>query len=87
LPEDADHLGCIFDRCTGTVSEDATGHVRRRLAAILFAGYSRLFPGDEADSFTGIGLLASAIIKPQVLKSGGTFIRWTGALRDAAEPI
>ena len=60
------------------MSEDATGHVRRRLAAILFAGYSRLFPGDEADSFTVISLLVSAIIKPQVLKSGGTFIRWTG---------
>jgi TolB-like protein/class 3 adenylate cyclase/Flp pilus assembly protein TadD len=60
------------------MSDDGRGHARRRLAAILFAGYSRLFPGDEAESFADVTLLLSEIIKPQVLKSGGNIIRWTG---------
>jgi adenylate cyclase len=60
------------------VSEDATGRVRRRIAAILFAGYSRLLPGDEAGSFTGLTLLRSEIIEPEVLSFGGHIIRWTG---------
>jgi len=60
------------------VPEEAQGHVRRRLAAILFAGYSRLLPGDEADNFASVTRLLSEIIKPQVLKFGGNIIRWTG---------
>jgi adenylate cyclase len=59
------------------VSEDATGRVKRRLAAILFAGYSRLLPGDEADSFAGLTLLRTEIIEPQVSKFDGHLIRWT----------
>ena len=58
--------------------EEAQGHVRRRLAAVLFVGYSRLLPGDEADNFASVTRLLSEIIKPQVLKSGGNIIRWTG---------
>jgi len=58
------------------VSEDTKGHVRRRLAAILFAGYSRFVPGDEAGSFAGLTLLRAEIIEPQVLKCGGHIIRW-----------
>ena len=58
--------------------EEATEHVRRRLAAILFAGYSRLLPGDEASNFASVTRLLSKIIKPQVLKSSGNIIRWTG---------
>jgi len=60
------------------VSEDTKGHVRRRLAAILFAGYSRFVPGDEAGSFAGLTLLRTEIIEPRVLKCGGNIIRWTG---------
>jgi len=60
------------------VSEDATGGVRRRLAAILFAGYERLQPGDEASTFTGLTLLRAEILEPQILKFGGRIIRWTG---------
>jgi adenylate cyclase len=60
------------------MSEDARGRVMRRLAAILFAGYSRILPGDEADNFASVTSLLSEIIKPQVLKSGGNIIRWTG---------
>src|SRR6516165_3082915 len=68
----------MFDRCTAVMSDDGRGHARRRLAAILFAGYSRLFPGDEAESFADVTLLLSEIIKPQVLKFDGNIIRWTG---------
>jgi adenylate cyclase len=60
------------------VSEDTKGHVRRRLAAILFADYSQFVPGDEAESFTGLTLLRTEIIEPQVLKCCGNIIRWTG---------
>jgi adenylate cyclase len=67
-----------FLKARPIVSEDATGGVRRRLAAILFAGYKRLQPGDEASTFTGLTLLRTEIIEPQVLKFGGRIIRWTG---------
>jgi adenylate cyclase len=60
------------------VSEDATGRVKRRLAAIMFAGYPRLAPGDEASSFAGLTLLRTEIIEPQVRKFGGHLVRWTG---------
>jgi adenylate cyclase len=60
------------------VPEDTKGHVRRRLAAILFAGYSRFVPGDEAESFAALTLLQTEIIEPQVLKFSGHIIRWTG---------
>ena len=59
------------------MSEDATARVKRRLAAILFAGYSRLLPGDEAGSFAGLTLLRTEIIEPQVSKFGGHLISWT----------
>jgi adenylate cyclase len=60
------------------VSEDTKGHVRRRLAALLFAGYGQFVPGGEGGSFAGLTLLRTKIIEPQVLKSGGNIIRWTG---------
>jgi adenylate cyclase len=60
------------------VSADTKGHVKRRLAAILFADYSRFVPGDEAESFAGLTLLRTEIVEPQVLKSRGNIIRWTG---------
>jgi TolB-like protein/class 3 adenylate cyclase len=60
------------------VPEEATEHVRRRLAAILFARYNRLLPGDEAGNFASLTRLHSEVVKPQVRKSGGNIIRWTG---------
>ena len=65
--------------------EEAQGHVRRRLAAILFAGYSRLLSGDEADNFASVTRLLSEIIKPQVLKFGGNIIQWTGEFESVIE--
>ena len=43
----------------------------------MFAGYSRLLPGDDAGSFAGLTLLRTEIIEPQILKFGGHLIRWT----------
>jgi adenylate cyclase len=60
------------------VSEGARGRTRRRLAAVLFVGYGRRELGDEADGLTGITLLRSEVIEPQVLKFGGNLLRWTG---------
>jgi TolB-like protein/Tfp pilus assembly protein PilF len=44
----------------------------------MFAGYSRLVPGDEASIFAGLALLRTEIVEPELLKFGGRLIRWTG---------
>ncbi len=74
----ADHICRMLDRCTAGMSDDGRERARRRLAAILFVGYSQLLPGDDAANFTDLRLLQSDIIQPQVRKSGGNIIRWTG---------
>jgi len=60
------------------VSDDAKERVRRRLAAILVAGYSRLFPGDEADALTALTALLTEIIEPLIPKFGGHVVNSTG---------
>jgi adenylate cyclase len=60
------------------VSEDTPGNARRRLAAIMFAGYRRLQPGDEAGEFSGLSLFRTDVVEPQILKFGGRVVRWTG---------
>jgi adenylate cyclase len=62
------------------VSEDARGRVRRRLAAILVAGYSRLFPGDEKDSFAGLRAFSTELIRPLVPEFDGNIFKQTGDL-------
>ena len=62
------------------MSEDSRGRVRRRLAAILVAGYSRLFPGDEADSFAGLRAVLTEIIKPLTSEYGGNIFKQTSDL-------
>jgi adenylate cyclase len=62
------------------VSDDARARVRRRLAAILVAGYSRLFPGDEAESFAGLRAVLTEIIAPLVPEYGGNIFKQTGEL-------
>jgi adenylate cyclase len=62
------------------VSEDSRGRVRRRLAAILVAGYSRLLPGDEADSFAGLRAVLTEIIKPLTSEYGGNIFKQTSDL-------
>ena len=62
------------------MSEDSRGRVRRRLAAILVAGYSRLFPGDEADSFAGLRAVLTQIIEPLASEYGGNIFKQTSDL-------
>jgi len=60
------------------VSDDGREHVRRRLAAILVAGYSRLFPADEADSLVALKALLIEVIEPLVPQFGGHVVNSTG---------
>ena len=68
------------DGCTAVVSEDTRGRVRRRLAAILVAGYSRLFPGDEKDSFAGLRAFLTEVIEPLVPEFDGNIFKQTSDL-------
>src|ERR1700730_10181725 len=61
-----------------SVSEEARERVRRRLAAILVAGYSPLFRGDEADGLAGLRALVTDVIEPRIAEFGGQMINWTG---------
>src|SRR5438067_10842922 len=61
-----------------SVSEEATARVRRRLAAVLVAGYSPLFPGDEADGLAGLRAFVTEVIEPRIAQFGGQMINWTG---------
>ena len=60
------------------MSDDAREPVRRRLAAILVAGYSRLVPGDEADTLIALTALLTEIIEPLIPKFGGHIVNSTG---------
>ena len=62
------------------MSEDSRGRVRRRLAAILVAGYSRQLSGDEADSFAGLRAVLTEIIKPLTSDYGGNIFKQTSDL-------
>jgi adenylate cyclase len=62
------------------VSDDPKGRVRRRLAAILVAGYSRLLPGDEADRFAGLTSFLTDIIEPLIPEFGGNIFKSAGEL-------
>ena len=57
------------------MSGDPTERVRRRLAAILVAGYSRPSHGDEADNFTGLTLLMAEIVEPLSREFGGEIFK------------
>jgi adenylate cyclase len=62
------------------VSEDARGRVRRRLAAILVAGLSRLFPGEEKDNFTGLRAFLTDVIDPLIPEFEGNIFKHTADL-------
>jgi adenylate cyclase len=62
------------------MSEDARARVRRRLAAILVAGYSRLFPGEEKENFAGLRSFVAEIIEPLIPEFGGNIFKQTGEL-------
>ena len=62
------------------MSEEARERTRRRLAAILVAGYSRLFPGEEADRFAGLTAVLTEVIEPLVPAFDGNIFKRTGDL-------
>jgi adenylate cyclase len=62
------------------VSEDARGRVRRRLAAILVAGLSPLFPGEEKDHFAGLRAFLTGVIDPLIREFEGNIFKQTGDL-------
>ena len=65
----------LDDKKDGDVSGDHRDRVRRRLAAILVAGYSRLFPGDEADRFADLTSFLTEIIEPLAPEFGGNIFK------------
>jgi adenylate cyclase len=62
------------------LSEDTRARTRRRLAAILVAGYSRLFPGDEKESFAGLRSFLTEIVEPLIFEFGGNTFKETAEL-------
>jgi adenylate cyclase len=62
------------------VSEEATGRVRRRHSAILVAGYGRLFPGEEKESFAALMAIRTEVIEPQVAEFDGNIFKQTADL-------
>ena len=62
------------------MSEEARARVRRRLAAILVAGLSRLFPGDEKDRFAGLRAFLTDVIDPLIPEYEGNIFKQTGDL-------
>jgi adenylate cyclase len=62
------------------VSEEARGRVRRRLAAILVAGLSRLFPGEERDNFAGLRAFLTDVIHPLIPEFEGNIFKHTADL-------
>jgi len=53
---------------------------RRRPAAILVAGYNRLFPGDEKEDFAELRAFGSKLIEPRILEFGGNTFKETAEL-------
>ena len=62
------------------VSGDATARVRRRLAAILVAGYGPLFPGDEMERFAELRAVLAEIIEPLAADYDGKIFKQAGEL-------
>lgn len=62
------------------MSEDARARVRRRLAAILVAGYGPLHPGDQAGSFAVARAVLAEVIEPLVHEFSGNVFKRTGDL-------
>ena len=62
------------------MSEETRGRVRRRLAAILVAGLSRLFPGEERENFAGLRAFLTDVIDPLIPDFEGHIFKHTGEL-------
>jgi class 3 adenylate cyclase len=62
------------------VPDVARTRVRRRLAAILVAGYRQLLPGDEVDRIAQLRAVLTEIIQPLVSEYGGNLFKQAGDL-------
>ncbi len=62
------------------MSEEARVRVRRRLTAILVAGLSRLFPGEEKENFAGLRAFLTDVIDPLIPEFEGNIFKHTGDL-------
>src|ERR1700740_2280618 len=62
------------------MSEDTSASARRRFAAIMVGGYSRLFPGDEVDVFAGLRSFLADVVEPQIAEYGGNIFKETAEL-------
>ena len=55
--------------------DEATEGVTRRLSAILVAGYSRVLPGEEKESFAELRAFLTGVIRPQIGEFGGNIFK------------
>lgn len=62
------------------MSDNERGRAKRRLAAILVAGYRRLFPGDEAERYAGLTAVLDTIIEPLIPRFEGHIFKHGGDL-------
>jgi adenylate cyclase len=63
-----------------TVLQDMSVPARRRFAAIMVGGYSRLVPGDEKESFAELRRFLTAVVEPQIVAFGGNIFKETAEL-------
>src|SRR6516165_2378500 len=62
------------------MSEDTGGHVQRRLAAIMVAGFNRLLPGDEKENFAELRSFLTGVVEPQITAFRGNVFKETADL-------
>jgi adenylate cyclase len=62
------------------MSEDTRAGARRRSAAIMVGGYSRLLPGDETENFAELRRFQTTVIEPQIAEFGGNIFKETAEL-------
>jgi adenylate cyclase len=62
------------------MSEDTETRGRRRFAAIMVGGYSRLLPGDEKENFAELRHFLTAVVEPQIAEFGGNIFKETAEL-------
>src|SRR6516225_2211010 len=62
------------------MSEDTRAGARRRSAAIMVGGYSRLLPGDETENFAELRRFQTTVIEPQIAGFGGNIFKETAEL-------
>jgi len=70
----------VFEICRGNVSDAARPRIKRRLAAILVAGYSRLLPGDEVDRIADLRAVLTETIQPLIAEYDGNLFKEAGDL-------